>query len=266
MRGGIFYYSVTGNTALAVESLARRLPVPFELVDITRPLTVDAAAYDVVGFASPTDFWGVPLPVGEFIERLPLQDATPAFVMNTFGGVSGKTLPRFGSMVAARGFEVIAGYSLHMPDSYPPLLAWGIRAAAAPSERQLARFDRFASELSSLISTLDAGGRVQPGPLSIRLIDRLFREGARSGGRDAMGDRRIDAARCTRCGTCARDCPVSAIHLDPQPVFDAQACLGCWRCYNRCPSCAIRPAAYVGRAHYSGPGEKLKTRLGSARA
>ncbi|PKQ16433.1 MAG: hypothetical protein CVT67_04695 [Actinobacteria bacterium HGW-Actinobacteria-7] len=261
MRGGILYYSVTGNTALAVESLANRLPIPFSLVDVTSLPSVDIGVFDVVGFASSTDFWGVPRRMSELIERLPVNNSVPAFVINTFGGVSGKTLPRLGSMVSARGFDVIAGHSLHMPDSYPPLLALGIRAAGAPSEREIARFDAFASQLSSLISAVEMGGSIRAERLPVTLVDRLFRAGARTAGRDAMGDRYADAAVCTQCGTCASDCPAGAIHLDPLPVFDTEICCGCWRCYNRCPVCAIRTGSRLRGEQYSGPSDQLRAKL-----
>ena len=57
MKGVILFYSGTGNTALACQHLARRLPPGFECVDVTRPRRVDLAGIDVVGFATPTDFW-----------------------------------------------------------------------------------------------------------------------------------------------------------------------------------------------------------------
>lgn len=41
MRGVIFYYSGTGNTALACTYIARRLPLPFEFVDVTTGWDID---------------------------------------------------------------------------------------------------------------------------------------------------------------------------------------------------------------------------------
>ena len=102
MKGAILFYSGTGNTALACQHLARRLPPDFECVDVTRPHHVDLAGLDVVGFATPTDFWGVPQAFENFVESLPAQDGTPAFVFNTYGAASGKTLRILAELVGAR--------------------------------------------------------------------------------------------------------------------------------------------------------------------
>ncbi|MDA3937632.1 MAG: hypothetical protein PF636_12425, partial [Actinomycetota bacterium] len=102
MRGAILYYSGTGNTALACHYAARRMSVPFELIDVTNPRDVDLDNVDIVGFATPTDFWGVPHGFETFIDALPRQDGKPAFVFNTFGALSGRTLRILARAVAAK--------------------------------------------------------------------------------------------------------------------------------------------------------------------
>jgi hypothetical protein len=137
MKGVILFYSGTGNTALACQYLARRLPPRLECVDVTLPRRVDLAGMDVVGFATATDFWGVPQAFETFVAGLPLQDGKPAFVFNTYGAASGKTLRILAELVGARGFDVLAGHSLRMPESYPPMIAakmgGGVRRAAGSS-------------------------------------------------------------------------------------------------------------------------------------
>lgn len=46
---------------------------------------------------------------------------------------------------------------------------------------------------------------------------------------------------CTQCGLCAEACPVSAIELDPYPVFLSH-CFGCFSCARECPENAIESA------------------------
>ena len=48
----------------------------------------------------------------------------------------------------------------------------------------------------------------------------------------------IDEEACTQCGTCEAVCPVGAVVLDPDPVFNAR-CFDCFNCVRECPEDAI---------------------------
>jgi len=263
MRGVIYFYSGTGNTALACGYLARGLPLPVDVVDVTTARNVDLAPADVAGFATSTEFWGVPRAFEAFIERLPLQDGTPAFVLNTFGAASGKTLTMLAAAVADRGFDVRAGHSLHMPESYPPMIAARMAARGAPGARQLAHLDAFVSDLGRRLVAAGAGGPAEKQRLRLGLVNSLLPTRSRTTARDGMGEKHVAEVACTECGTCQQGCPYEAIRLEPKPVFDMSRCYGCWRCYNRCPAHAISTGKYRGGPFYPGPSEALRVKLGS---
>ena len=262
MKGVIFYYSGTGNTALACRSLASRMPVPFDLVDITRAVDVDLGSADFVGFATSTDFWGVPKALERFVESLPRQEAKPAFVLNTYGAVSGQTLRILLEQVTGKGFDVLAGHSLRMPESYPPMIAGKMGAAGSPGKRELRSFDGFVSELGGLVGALQDGHHVGGHKPQIGVVNGLFPRRARTTARDDMGEKHVDVSACTECGVCERLCPYGAIKLDPKPVFDMSTCYGCWRCYNRCPEHAIYTDKFRGGPYYTGPSKLLREKLG----
>ena len=44
-----------------------------------------------------------------------------------------------------------------------------------------------------------------------------------------------DAAKCSRCGTCAALCPAGAIPQDDPLLTDASLCIACGRCLVVCP-------------------------------
>ena len=150
MKGAIYYYSGSGNTELACRYIAGKIGVPFDLVDVIREKEVDLEGYDVVGFATFTDFWGPPYLFQAFMEGLPQQEGKLEFLFNTYGAISGRTLRILERAAAAKGFDVIAGHSLRTRESYPPMIARGMGAAKAPGEKQMRAFDTFISGLGRI--------------------------------------------------------------------------------------------------------------------
>lgn len=49
----------------------------------------------------------------------------------------------------------------------------------------------------------------------------------------------FDYSKCTKCGTCERQCPVKAIKLDPYQKCDHKKCILCLCCIEVCPAKAI---------------------------
>ncbi|MEM3556118.1 MAG: DUF362 domain-containing protein [Candidatus Micrarchaeia archaeon] len=50
----------------------------------------------------------------------------------------------------------------------------------------------------------------------------------------------VDKSKCIKCGTCADNCPVSAIKMFPYPVFDRKKCIMCYCCHELCPTGACK--------------------------
>jgi uncharacterized protein (DUF362 family) len=49
----------------------------------------------------------------------------------------------------------------------------------------------------------------------------------------------VDENKCTKCGICAKKCPVNAITLKPFPVIDKKKCIRCFCCIEVCPKGAL---------------------------
>lgn len=229
-----------------------------ELISIVNDDPADVQKYDLVGFAAPTDFWGPPVAVEAFIDSLPAAAGKPAFVFNTYGFYSGRTLKTLSALAAARGFTVICGQSFNMPENYPPLVAWGLKTRRAPAPREMRKLDRFISYLASRIT---AGGIPKAAPIRIGPLNYLMPPGSRTISKNMMGPKRVDPDLCTQCGVCVKVCPYRAIELNPLPVFDEEKCFGCWSCFSNCPQRAIYTRKLRGRGHYTQPAalaDKLK--------
>ena len=258
MKGIIAYYSSTGNTRLACRYIASRLQVPFDLVDVVEERQVDLAPYDVVGFATFTDFGGPPYLFQAFMEGLPQQQDKLAFVFNTYGAVSLKTLRILQRTVAAKGFTVIAGHSLKTPESHPPTIARGQGSEEMPDEERMRALDAFISELGQLLEQAREGQPIEGKRVRIGFLNSLVPSIPRTMARRDMGEKYIDEALCTECGACQKGCPYEAIRLAPKPVFDMDKCYGCWRCYHRCPEHAIYTRRFRGGPFYPRPSDRLR--------
>lgn len=262
MKGIIYYYSSTGNTELACEAIVKGVSsVEFRLCDITKEKKDDPEPYDIVGFAAFTDFWGPPQLLKSFIESLPKQNSKAAFIFNTYAALSGSVLLNLGDLVRTRGFKLIAGHSLHMPQNYPPQIASGMRSANSPNQNELSRFHTFISVLDKIVREIQNNHEVKDIKLRVGFLNGIIPSAPRTKSREMMGEKFIDNALCTQCGQCVKDCPYNAIVMKDFPVFDTEKCYGCWSCYNHCPAKAIYTKKLRGKGHYNQPLEELRKKL-----
>ena len=61
--------------------------------------------YDIVGFATFTDFGGVPQYFHAFFKKIDPQPDKNAFVFNTYGFISGVTLKSFANLARSKSFN-----------------------------------------------------------------------------------------------------------------------------------------------------------------
>lgn len=261
MRGLICYYSGSGNTRLACEAIASRTSsINFDLHNIVQDGTPELTSYDLVGFATWADFFAPPQRMKAFLESVPEQKGQPAFVFNTFGGFSARTLATLDRWVRARGFHIIGGHSLHTPENYPPMIKRGLGFKNSPNDKELAEFHAFIAQLDGLASALTRGEVIPTRRIG---WSRFMPALSRTHSRKSMGEILVDDDACTACGVCRDRCPYDAIRLDPKPVFDLQRCYGCWACYNHCPTLAIFTKTIRGVTQYARPNEALTRKLAS---
>lgn len=258
----LYYYSGTGNTQLLCAYIAAKIKtMPLELVDATKVFEIDWKKYDVVGFACFTDSMGVPALLKKYIKKIPDQHDRPAFVLNTFGNMSGRTLPSLAQQLRKRGFNVAAGHSLHCPENFPPMIAAGHDNMQAPTPEEMEQLDIFIATLNGMLLQVHIGTPLEPAHLTPGFPDTLAFPLPRTSAKWMMGKKMVDKERCTTCGICKKGCPYGAISMTPHPTFDETLCAGCWRCYNRCPEEAIHTKKYYRKALYAAPPDVLKKKL-----
>jgi ferredoxin len=258
----ICYYSGSGNTKLACQYIANKIKnTEFKMFNIAREDIPDLDSYDIAGFACFTDFIEPPYLIRAFLDKLNRQTGKPAFVFNTYGFINGKTRSTLDKWVTAKGFKVLAGHSLHTPESYPPMIAGGRGNEQAPDEKELKEFNRFISVLEESFNLLRNGKEVKVKRRIADILIGMLPVFSRTQSKNKMGIKYVDTELCKECHTCEKLCPYKAIKLDPKPVFDMTRCYGCWSCYNHCPNKAIYTRKYRGVGQYPKPIEQLKNKL-----
>ncbi|NOY07447.1 MAG: hypothetical protein GXP33_01205 [Spirochaetes bacterium] len=262
MKGIICYYSGSGNTKLACNYLKNRIKnADFELHNIVRNGIPDFNKYDIVGFAAFTVFWAPPELMYSFIDRIGNQSGKNAFILNTFGAISGRTLKVFGDLIKAAGFNVVSGFSFHTPESYPPMRKKGLPFDKAPKEKELEQFNAFITDLDNIINKLKNGKTIKNRKLKISLFGRIFPAYEHTHAKKDFGIQKVDAELCKECAVCMNGCPYEAVTMNPKPVFNHDICAGCWYCYNHCKSKAIYTDNFNGDYQYPKPKEELLKKL-----
>jgi len=281
MKGIICYYSGSGNTKLAINYIKNKIKnVDFELYDIVRSELPGLSKYDIVGFATFTDFWGVPQYFYSFFDEIDPQADKYAFVFNTFGFISGKTLKQFAELAHSKEFNVLCGHSLHTPESYPPMRARNKAYDTSPNPKELKKFDDFILRLDNILETIQSGETPKRERIEVGFIGTVFPAFSRTKAKEDFGEQNIDKENCLHfkylkwveqgeqgkkppeCRICEKLCPYEAVQLDSNPVFDHAKCTGCWSCYNHCPEGVIYTAKFKGQGRYPKPSEELKSKLG----
>ena len=254
MKGVICYYSGSGNTKLVCKYMANKITnAEFTFYNTLRNDGLDLEKYDLVGFATFTDFLGVPYFFKEFINSLHSMNKKPAFVFNTYGIISGKTLIHLSRLVNLKGFNIIAGHSLHTPESYPPMQARGNGNEQAPNKKEMKNFDNFISEFDGLLNYIKEGKEIKKPIMGNNFLGYILPAYARTHAKQDMGNKYVDDELCDECGICKKKCPYGAIELNPRPIFDINNCYGCWACYNHCPKLAIYTKKFRGIEHHPKP-------------
>lgn len=256
----ICYYSGTGNTKLACQYIKSRLKAcSVDLLDIKANVIPNCDIYDLVGFATFTDWGDPPMLVKLFIDQFSVQKAKPAFVFNTCAGMSGKTLSTLKFWLNEKGFKVIAGFTLNAPENYPPSIVKGITREGNPSLKNLERFNEFIGEIDHLIS-LSGFEELKEARIKIGIVNTIIPRFNRNKSKLYMGRKYVETDSCTQCGMCRDICPYKAVTLNGQVNFDEDKCYGCWACFNHCPQKAIFTEKVRGRGYYRAP-EPFKLKL-----
>lgn len=261
MKVLICYYSGSGNTKLCCNYIGNKLrDCSVDLFDIVRDRSLNIDNYDVIGFATFTDLLAAPQKFIDFVDSLKQQNNKPAFVFNTFGFITGHTIDHMRRLVKNKGFSVLAGHALHVPENYPPMIRAGKGFEDAPNSKEMNKFNRFIDNLELSLASVNSDMIISH-KIKIPFLFRLIPVFSRRITKKEFGIHNVKSELCRECGLCAKGCPYDAITMDPKPVFNHDKCHGCWYCYNICRNKAVYTPKFSGECQYPKPIDKLREKL-----
>lgn len=187
----------------------------------------------------PVYSWGVPPVVVRFIKRVKIYGITAArhHMVATCGDDAGLTATQWRRLIRKRGWTPTSASTVIMPNTYTLMKGFDVDPDNL-AEKKLSDSIARVSEIAGHIKKEDPTDDVLRGKyawIKSKIIYPWFI-------RFAMSPKPFHATdSCTRCGLCARRCPLDNITMDS----DRHPCWGnncalCLRCYHICPAAAVQ--------------------------
>ena len=225
------YFSPTGGAERVCVTVARaiadRLQVPLLCESLNRPDVRRRerrfSARELLVIACPTYAGRLPNKIAPDLRDFLSGDGSPALPLVVFGNRSfDNALAELVALLSARGFRPIGAAAVVTPHAFTDALGGG---RPLPSDLQALR--AFAVRVADAPS---ASLRVPGDPDAPYYVPKGL-DGQPVNFLKAKPV--VDASRCSRCGACARRCPMGAI--DPGDVTRTPGtCIKCQACVRRC--------------------------------
>lgn len=230
----IYYFTGTGNSLKVAKDIKERL----EEVNLVRicedTLVANEDLSERIGIIFPVYYYGLPIMLKDFVNKLTVSADTYIFTIATCGGSVGVAIKQLEELLVGKGLKLKAGFKIQMPDNFQILYG-------PPSENKQRQYFRRQEELMDEICDLVS-----------RKEERKFLEGGRHLAKALGGtmykifnpkekDKNFwTDGGCNGCSSCARLCPAKNIEMNSgKPVWlnQCQLCLGCMQW---CPQKSIQ--------------------------
>ena len=249
----IYYFSGTGNTEYVARLIDKELhdkgiSVALLALDFIKDPIIEP--YDTIILGFPVHGYGVPVPVREFIKRIPNSHSKNAVIFSTYGGYSAGAERWAAKLLLEKGFTTIDICGIKMPHNNPA----GVDVKNQPIEKLVnkAKF-RVKKLINNFITANEKvttfsmghaiiGSWLNPWAINKHIIDFSF------------SDKVYADQKCTHCLKCIKMCPTENIYIQNEKVTFGEKCSSCLRCFNNCPAQAIQTGVKTVKApRYKGP-------------
>lgn len=234
----IFYFSGTGNSRFAAETVGKALsetPISVNVLiqDKARTAGGEYVSETPFVFVSPTYAWRIPRAMEMFIRENTFSGCRDAYFVMTCGDSIGAAGQYLQTLCKDKGLNFRGVQKIVMPENY-------IAMFSAPEKTQAQKIiENAVPALTRTAETIRANTDF-PGQ-KIGLVDRVYSGPVNSlfykAFVSAKGFYATDA--CIGCGQCVKVCPFHNVKLqNGKPVWGAD-CTHCMACICYCPQEAI---------------------------
>lgn len=248
----IFYFSGTGNTRWAAQTLALATGEDLLFIPVEQRGRCEYTLREGerIGFVFPTHGWQPPRIVRDFIGKMHIDRAEGhyCYALTTCGDSIGVTMDILNSDLRKAGLpEASSLFSLVMPESYV-CLPFMFTDPPEKERRKIARAQEQLKEFSEKIVNRKEGERhIRKGPapwVMSHVVGGYFNS-------RMVTDRKftVDTEACIHCGKCEEVCPTGDLSLTGGlPVWHHDgSCTCCLACYHHCPRHAINYGSVTRR-------------------
>lgn len=234
MKTTIYYFSGTGNSLKVAKDLAS-IMIDTELIPIAKIWQEESILphSNKIGFIFPLYFYGCPLIIIDFLNKLDLSNTDYIFaVITSHGGGSGATLSQINKILRKYSKSLDAGFSIRMPGNYIPMYD------IASKQAHNLDFERANDKIDFIADIINKNGReIQKETLSVigKLFNNFFCNRVNKADSKFFAD-----DRCNSCEICETVCPVNNINMiNGRPEWQHK-CQRCLACIHFCPQEAIQ--------------------------
>ena len=234
MKAEIVFFSATGTTKKIVWAISRGLNCETLFTDITLPANrkrYQPIHSDIILIATPIYAERIPQFVFEFMEQIE-GEGKPLAVVSVYGNMGfGISLAQFEAFALKNHFCLAAAGAFIGEHTYA-----GKNAPVAlgrPDENDLAEASEFGTKIREKLEV----GIFEPLFIPKSKLPKFITNFPDRGTRLLIKQPTVNLSICSRCGVCAKKCPVGAV--DPESLqIDEQKCIRCYACVRSCPNFA----------------------------
>lgn len=227
----IYYFSGTGNTLVVVNELCKTLRELGKNVNLYRMETADPRKINIkhtLGLAFPVAAFSTFPLVWEFVYNLPRGNGCEVFMLDTLGGFSGGLVGPMKKALLKNSYLPIGAKEIVMPSNFGKIELQ--EKITQKTNKALEKARQYAENLVT--------GKTRWHRLPI-LGDLVGLLGKSKYPWRFMGKKiRIETSKCSKCGLCAKLCPIQIIEMQDFPIKH-DGCQVCMRCIAFCPAQAI---------------------------